>query len=368
MVDRHKPYNALPPLPPVAELETVPVLRALTRASRALAELKGLSEAMPNAKLLVDALMLQETQASSSIENVVTTQDELYKAQVLPDHAIAPQVKETLRYRAALNAGLGALEQRPLNVNVFQRIQGVLEQVEGRVRQVPGTTLKAGTNVIYTPPVGEHLIRDLLDNLVAYLYSDTGPDPLVRMAVAHYQFEAIHPFTDGNGRTGRIINVLYLVEQGLLPAPILYLSGYLLHNRAIYYQLLDAVTQHQAFEEWVLFLLEGIAQAARATVTKIHRLLDQMKLFAEDVRRVVPEVYSQELVSLLFRYPYCKYKLVEETLGVSRLTARKYLLLLENGELLTSEKVGTARYFLNQGLLRLLSEPYSFESYGGKAA
>ncbi len=269
---------------------------------------------MPNQRILVNGIVLQEARLSSEIENIVTTTDELYRAAASPEELTDPQTKEVLRYREALWQGFQRIKQRPLCTNLFLEIVSEIRGVEMEVRRVAGTTLKnqAG-EIVYTPPLGEDLIRERLHNLEDYIHGDDGVDPLIRLAVMHYQFEAIHPFTDGNGRTGRIVNILYLVERGLLEWPVLYLSEYILSNKAQYYAGLRAVTERQEWEPWILFMLKAVEQTAQQMFERVSRIVDLMEATAAKVRAELPKVYSKDLIEVIYANPYCKIKFLEQS-------------------------------------------------------
>lgn len=265
--DRERPYNDLPMLPPPGvELETKSVLKKSIAANRELAELKGAGDVIPNQDILISSIVLQEARLSSEIENIFTTNDEMYRA-ASPDlfAAADPHTKEVIRYREALWHGFQRLRERPLTTNLFIELMQLIKQTDDGIRRVPGTKIGNSRTgeTIYTPPDGEGRLRDLLGNLETFLHADDGLDPLVKLAAAHYQFEAIHPFTDGNGRTGRIVNILYLVEQGLLELPVLYLSHYIIKNKSAYYDGLRRVTEEGAWEEWILYVLNAIETTAR---------------------------------------------------------------------------------------------------------
>jgi Fic family protein len=355
-LDRDRPYNDLPPLPPKVELETREVFKKVVAASRALAELKGSGGVIPDQKILVSSIVLQEAKLSSEIENIFTTNDKLYQA-VDAESATDPQTKEVLRYREALWSGYERLRERPLSTNLFVDLVQSIKQTGDGIRRVPGTRIANNRGeVIYAPPEGEPLIRDLLGNLERFLHDENGPDPLVRLAVAHYQFEAIHPFTDGNGRTGRIVNILYLVEQGLLDLPVLYLSHYIIHNRADYYTGLRRVTEEGAWESWVLYMLDAVEVTARQTRERIVRIRETLDASVETARERAPKIYSKELVELLFERPYCRIAFLEERGIAKRQAAAKYLYALEEIGLLMSVKAGREVYFVNDRLLALLKE------------
>lgn len=356
--DPEQPYNDLPPLPPKADLETPEVLRATVAASRVLGELKGMGGALPSQRVLVNGIVLQEARLSSEIENIVTTNDALYRAAGPgSDGNVDPHTKEVLRYREALWHGMNVLQERPFSTNLFVEIVRIIRATDEGIRRVPGTKIEnRGTGeVIYTPPVGEAVIRERLANLEQYAH-EADVDPLIRMAVMHYQFEAIHPFTDGNGRTGRILNILYLVEQGLLELPVLYLSHAILRTRDRYYQGLRRVTEEGAWVDWVLYVLEILQETAEETRQRILRIRD----FMEDTRQRIaqskaPGVGSKELLDLIFEYPYCKIRFIEQAGIAKRQTASKYLKMLEKLGVLRGIKAGREMYYVNTGLIDILA-------------
>ena len=275
-----KPYNELPLLPPQVELETKETLKKAIAANKALANLNGLSSAMPNEDILVNGIVLQEARLSSEIENIVTTNDELYQAAADTKLAVSPETKEVLSYREALWHGFSAVNKRPLSTNLFIEIVSIIRGVDVGIRRVPGTMIvntKTG-KPIYTPPEGESLIREKLSNLERFIHADKDNiDPLIKLAILHYQFEAIHPFTDGNGRTGRIINILFLIEKQLLKKPILFLSHYILRTKSEYYAGLRSVTEKAAWHDWILYMLTAIETTAIETQEKIAAILASME-------------------------------------------------------------------------------------------
>ncbi|HBE94148.1 MAG TPA: addiction module protein [Desulfovibrio sp.] len=354
-VDPLKPYNRLPLLPPKAELETKAVLKACVAARAALAELKASGGLIPNQAVLINAIPLLEARDSSAIENVVTTNDKLYQAALDEDGKHDPGTKEVVRYRRALREGFEGLKKRPLSTNLFRSLCATIKGREVDVRKVTDTTLKnQDGKVVYTPPVGADLLRDLLANLELYLHAEDDLDPLVRMAVAHYQFEAIHPFLDGNGRTGRIINILFLVERGLLDLPVLYLSRFIIVRKAEYYRLLAGVTTNNSWEPWILFMLEAVADTARETVERIRRIRDLFDAACERVRRELPKTYSKELMEVLFELPYCRINVLVERGIAQRQTAATYLDALEKIGILKSEQKGRDKLFRNLELEKAL--------------
>lgn len=351
-----RPYNTMPLLPPAIEVETRTVLRACITARAALAELKQAAELIPNQAMLVNILPRLEARASSEIENIVTTTDELFR--YAGNEAQAnPATKEALRYSRALFEGFAALTQKPLGTRTAEQICTTIKGVEMSVRRTPGTTLmndKTG-EVIYTPPEGEALLRELLADWERYLHNETELDPLIRMAVGHYQFEAIHPFTDGNGRTGRVLNSLFLIEEGLLTLPILYLSRYIINHKADYYRLLLQVTRAQDWEPWLLYILKGVEETANWTTAKIAAIRALSDLTAEYVRARLPKVYSHELVSLLFELPYCRIGSLTERGIAKRQTASVYLKQLVDIGVLTEQQAGKEKLFIHPRLMQLLT-------------
>ena len=353
---RSEPFNTLPHLPPAAELESKAILRQTIASARALSDLKGIAAKIPNQALLVSGIVLQEARLSSEIENIVTTSDELYRAAASPDDVTDPQTKEVLRYREALWFGFHSLPSRPLSTNLFVEIVSQIRGVQMEIRRVPGTTLKKQNGeVIYTPPMGEQRLRELLGNLETFIHAEDGPDPLIRLAVMHYQFEAIHPFTDGNGRTGRILNILYLVEKGLLDWPVMYLSQYILTHKSDYYLGLRAVTEQGAWEPWILFMLKGIEETARETSSRVQRILSAIHETRELVRSAAPRMYSRELIEVVFQNPYCKIRFLEEAKVAKRQAASTYLQRLSALGVVRQLKIGREIYYVNDALVRILS-------------
>jgi Fic family protein len=360
-----RPWNGLPKLPPRAELESKAVLKQCVTARAALAELKQAAELIPNPAMLINTLPLLEARASSEIENIVTTADRLF--QHLRAEANAdPATKEALRYRSALLEGVRALEKRPLATRIAEMICTRIKGAEMSVRKVPGTALAKGGSgdVVYTPPQGEALLRELLANWERFLHEEQSLDPLVRMAVAHYQFEAIHPFTDGNGRTGRILNSLFLVEQGLLPLPILYLSRYIIAHKADYYRLLLEVTRDAAWEDWLLYMLRGVEETAAWTTAKIGAVRKLAAGTAEYLRQALPKIYSRELVDVIFEQPYCRIANLVEAGIAGRQAASRYLKALASAGVLHEQVFGKEKLFVHPKLMRLLTrDGNAFEPY-----
>jgi len=356
--DPRTPYNELPPLPPRADVETKAVLRKAVSASRAVAELKGLGATLPNQAMLVNSLVVQEAQASSEIENIVTTNDALFQA-ITAQSGADPATKEVLRYREALWFGYNALRHDPrLTTDLFVKLVQVICECDTGIREHAGVFIgNARTReVVYTPPEGAALIREKLDQLEHFIHSDTTLEPLVKLALIHYQFEAIHPFSDGNGRTGRIINILYLVQQGLLDLPVLYLSRYIIDNKSTYYRLLREVTASGAWEEWVMFMLTAVEETALLTRRRIVAIRDLLHHALELARQQLPaRVYSKELIELLFRQPYTKGQHLVDAGIAERQTAAEYLKELEAIGLLKRRKVGKENLYLNVKLYELLT-------------
>ncbi len=353
---------SLPPLP-VAEsvtLETKAVLRQCARAHRFLAELKGVAASIPNESILIDTLALQEAKDSSAIENIITTQDELFRAEVGGDSLVGPAAKEVQNYTAALKVGFQRVRETGLiRLEDILEVQATLEQNRAGLRKLPGTVLKnqQSGEVIYEPPQDAVEVERLMDNLIAFLNDGAlaDLDPLVKMALIHYQFESIHPFYDGNGRTGRILNLLYLVTQGLLNIPILYLSRYIIRNKADYYRLLQTVRTEADWEGWLLYLIRGVEETSLDSVRRVIAIRELMQKTKHEMREQFPKMYSQDLLNNLFRYPYTKIDFIERDLGVSRPTATKYLEQLAAAGMLKKQKLGRTNFFINEPLFTLLT-------------
>lgn len=350
-----RPYNALPKLPPAADLETRAVLKHCVTARAALAELKQASGLIPNPAILINTLPLLEARASSEIENVVTTADKLFRYLSAEDTA-DPATKEALRYRHALLEGFGSLKSRPLSTRTAEMVCSRIKGVEMRVRRVSGTALATQTGkVIYTPPEGEERIRQLLANWERFLHEESEIDPLVRMSAAHYQFEAIHPFTDGNGRAGRILNILALVEDGLQSLPILYLSRYIIAHRADYYRLLLSVTRDADWEPWIIYMLRGVADTASWTTAKIAAVRALEAATAAYVRAQRPKIYTRELIDVLFQQPYCRIANLVDAEIAGRQAASRYLKALVSIGVLREQTLGREKLFVQPKLLALLT-------------
>ena len=361
-----EPWNSMPLLPPPREqIETVTILKACIPARAALAELKRAGELLPDQGLLINLLPLLEARASTEIENIVTTNDKLFQYSEDVEHA-DPATKEALRYRTALRQGVEALNQRPLCSNSAAQLCSTLKGVRMDVRAVPGTVLsnQASGEVVYTPPAGEGVIRDLLSNWEAFLHQQDDLDPLIKMAVAHYQFEAIHPFGDGNGRTGRILNLLYLIDQQLLTQPILYLSRYILQQRSEYYRLLNAVTSEADWQSWILYMLNAVTNTAQWTTDKIEAICKLFEQTRQLVQLKLPKIYSHELVQTIFYQPYCRIGNLVEAGIAQRQTASSYLKQLCDIGVLQERNAGKEKLFINPRLLALInSEAHDFQPF-----
>lgn len=345
-------------LPVSNDLESKKILKALPKAHAALAELKGIASSIPNQHILVNALALQEAKDSSAVENIITTHDQLYKAELNFESYQSLEAKEVQNYVAALKRGFDLVSHTGLlTEKSIISIQSVLEENNAGYRKLPGTSLKNASTgrVVYTPPQTIDEIEQLMRNLEDYINNPElqDVDPLIKMSVIHFQFESIHPFYDGNGRTGRIINILYLILQGLQTVPILYLSSYIIQNKTNYYRLLQEVRDSENWEEWILYMLQGIETTAYSTIDKIYLIREQMQKMKILLRNNY-KFYSQDLLNNLFKHPYTKIEYVSNDLGVSRVTASNYLNTLAKDGVLVKEKMGTANYFINQPLFNLL--------------
>lgn len=323
-----------------------------------MAELKGLARTLPNQGILINAIVLKEAQASSEVENIITTHDKLYQAMTATSVQPDPATKEVLRYREALLYGYREIKARGfMNTNSICRIQAILEENEAGLRRLPGTALKNDLTgeTIYTPPDDSDVIQDLMQNLESYLNEEPGEvSALIRMAVQHYQFESIHPFYDGNGRTGRIINVLYLILQNLLDIPILFLSGYIIANKGTYYRLLQEVRTQGSWDEWVLFMLKATESTARQTIVQINQIHQLFNQVQERVKQEAKKIYSKDLVEQLFIHPYTKIEYITNGLGVERKAASRYLKTLEAIGVLSGRQVGKENIYINHALYNLL--------------
>jgi Fic family protein len=354
------PFNDLPILPPAKEfIESVIILKQLVKSSVALAELKGKIHILPNPAILLNAVILKEARASSEIENVITTQDKLYQALSAKGNQIDSSTKEVLRYREAMLFGTRTIQKKNiLTINTIVEIQQILEENNAGIRKLPGTALRNSVSgkIIYTPPDQPDSIHSLLSNMEKFINLEDEIPHLIKMAIQHYQFESIHPFYDGNGRTGRILNILYLIMTGLLEQPILFLSGYIIETKSEYYRLLQEVRTNNKWEDWILYILKGVEITAEATikqVTEINTLFEQTK---DKAKKEFPKLYSKELIELLFEHPYSKSEYLENRLSISRITAAKYLKSLEKIGILQSKKVWKETLYINTALFEVIKK------------
>ena len=356
--DPGRPYNELPPLPPTAQdIETPAVLKTCINARVALAELRQAAALIPNASVLINALPMLEARASSEIENIVTTADNMFRYMDVPDNQADPATKEALRYRRALFDGARMVQKKAVNVDVAIEVCRTIKGEQLDLRAKSGTSLRNASSgeVVYTPPEGQALIREKLENWADFLNGNSELDPLVRMAIQHYQFEAIHPFSDGNGRTGRVLNVLYLVEQGLLDHPLLYMSRYIISTKADYYRLLLEVTTKQNWVDWVRYMLIGIEETCQWTTDKIRAIRELMTHTGSFIQRRVPKLYSWELVQLLFMQPYCRIAHIVDAGLAKRQTASVYLKQLADIGVLEEIKAGRESLFVHPKYIELLT-------------
>lgn len=350
----------IPSLPLEQNLDTVVILKQLNKANRKLAELKGVALTIPNENILIDTLVLQEAKESSEVENIVTTHDELYQADINAENlVISLQTKEVLHYCEAMKYGFSLVRKNKLlSLSMIKEIQGRLEQNNAGFRAVPGTSLKNQRGeVVYEPPQDKHKIEQLMGNLESFLNDDamSDLDPLIKMAIIHHQFESIHPFYDGNGRTGRIINILFLVVKDLLDLPILYLSRYIIENKGEYYKQIQSVRESGNWEPWVLFMLKGVEETATDTIQLVNEISILMKDFKLRLKALLGKSYRHELLNNLFRHPYTKIEFIEKELEVSRFTASRILDKIVKEGLLEKTKKGKHNYFLNNALIALLA-------------
>jgi Fic family protein len=350
------PYNDLPFLPPKVEFETKKILRKTITAGRALAQLNGTIINLPNPTLFIDTIYLQEAKASSEVENILTTNDELYKSFVADRKIENSATKEVLSYKEALWLGLEEIKAKPfITTNLCVKIVQCIKQNSAGIRITPGTALATNKGeVIYTPPTGEDIIREKLANLEKFINEENEIDPLIKMALMHYQFEAIHPFADGNGRTGRILLLLYLKLSGLLEIPAIYLSDYIIRNKSDYYTKLRGVTENENWEDFILYMLDMIEQTANQGSERLYQITNAMETMTQEIKTKLPKIYSKDLVELLFRLPYTKRQnLIDENIGNAK-TVGNYLILLEKNGILESIRVGKEKLYLNKRLLQIL--------------
>lgn len=347
-------------LPPEIDLETKPILKKAASAHRYLAELKGISTSMPNQAILINTLSLQEAKDSSAIENIITTDDELYREELFPEYAVNASAKEVKNYVSALKAGYDLVRKNSLlTSNFIIEIQAKLENHRSGFRVLAGTELKNELTgeTVYIPPQNPQDIVDLMSNLELFINDDDmfDADILVKMAIIHYQFESIHPFYDGNGRTGRIINVLYLVLKQLLDIPVLYLSRYIVRHKSDYYRLLQNVRDEEAWEEWILFMLEAVESTSRQTIKMIQSIRASLLEYKHRIRSQ-HKFYSQDLINNLFYHPYTKIDFLMRDLNIGRITATKYLDALAEDGLLQKEKIGRSNFYINTALYNILTK------------
>jgi Fic family protein len=356
----------LPELPPPSQLETIPVLKALAAANRALAELKGQANTIPNQGILIDTLSLQEARASSEIENIVTTQDELFQADLFPENLQSGAAKEVALYRDALKLGFTNLRKAGgvlSNNSIIAMFQALKARTDG-FRNTPGTALKNDRTgeIVYVPPQDSRDIQKHMDSLERYINEDRlcSLDPLIKMAIIHHQFESIHPFPDGNGRVGRILNVLYLTRTDLLEIPILYLSRHITKTKSDYYRLLQNVRDtggsEKAWEEWILYMLEAVARTSETTLELVIGIREQMAKVKHRLRGQLPNLYSQELLNNLFKHPYTRIEFVAKDLDITRQTAAKHLDKLAEHGFVKKHQAGRKNYYINTELVLLLAE------------
>lgn len=356
--DRKIPYNDLPLLPPKVDIETKRILRKTISAGRALAQLNGTLLNLPNPTLFLDTIYLQEAKASSEVENIITTNDELYKSLVADRKIENSATKEVLSYKEALWLGLEELKTKPfITTNLCVKIVQCIKQNNASIRNTLGTTLSnTQGEIIYTPPSGEQIIREQLANLEKFINEDETLDPLIKMSILHYQFEAIHPFSDGNGRTGRILLLLYLKVSGLLDIPAIYLSEYIIKNKIEYYRCLKDVTEKNEWEDYIMYMLDMIEETANKGLKRLNKITVAMEETATEIKKKLPKVYSKDLIEILFRLPYTKRQhLIDENIGNLK-TVGNYLIALEKNGFLKSDKVGKEKLYLNQKLLKILED------------
>jgi len=364
--DRTKPYNSLPLLPPKQDIESKPILKKCISARAALAELKQAGQLIPDQSVLINTIPLLEAQLSSEIENIVTTTDKLFRFASCEPEKADHATKEALSYRRALYQGYIAINKKPVCTSTAVEVCRTILNKDVDIRKIPGTALKnpATDQIIYTPPVGQDLIRDKLSNWEKFLNQSSDLDPLIRMAVGHYQFEAIHPFTDGNGRTGRILNVLFLIQQQLLDIPVLYLSHYIINHKNDYYSLIRQITEKQQWQDWIIYILDGVEQTSAWTTEKIRAINQLLEHTCDYVRNKKPKIYSRELVDIIFERPYCRIANLVEAEVAKRQTASVYLKELVSIGVLEEKKAGRENLYVHLKFLKLLTEDKnSFSTY-----
>lgn len=356
--EKSKPYNNLPLLPPKTDLETKEILTKTIKASRALAQLNGAIRNLPNPGLFLDTLHLQEAKASSEIENIITTNDDLYRALVADKKFDNPATKEVISYKEAIWLGLKNLEKKPfITTNLCIEIVQCIKQNTAGIRTTPGTILSnTKGEIIYTPPSAEDVIREKMANLETFINKNDSTDPLIKMAISHYQFEAIHPFSDGNGRTGRILLLLQLKLEQLLDIPVLFLSEYIIKNKQKYYKGLRAVTEKNDWSMFIIYMLDMVEQTAIHGLNRLESIIQLMQTTGQEIKEKLPRVYSKDLVEVIFKLPYTKRQnLIDIDLGTPK-TVGNYLIALEEKGFLKSVKVGKEKLYLNQRLMKILEK------------
>jgi len=348
----------IPTLPISSQVETSNVLKKAIKANKIIAELKGIAQTIPNQSLLINTLSIQESKDSSEVESIITTHDELFRFDQKSSETFSPAAKEVHRYNQSLFYGFQELKKRPITSNLLIEIVKIITERNSGFRNAPGTKLKDNRgNVIYTPPQHPKDISNQMENLEQFINKPemSDFDPLVKMAIIHHQFESIHPFFDGNGRTGRVLNILYLIQEEVLDIPILYLSRYITQNKEDYYKLLQKVRDDDAWEEWILFILEALESTAHRTKITIESIRDLMSEYKKILREQT-KIYSHELINNLFSHPYTKIDFMMEDTKVSRITATKYLNELVRIGLLEKRKIGKSNYYINNKLLKLFTD------------
>ncbi|NVK84892.1 MAG: Fic family protein [Cytophagia bacterium] len=354
--NKSQPYNNLPLLPPKADLETKEILTKVIKASRALAQLNGAIRNLPNPSLFLDTLHLQEAKASSEIENIITTNDDLYQAVVADKKFDNPATKEVINYKEAIWLGFKKLEKKPfITTNLCVELVQCIKQNTAGIRTTPGTTLSnIKGEIIYTPPSGEQVIREKMANLESFINENDSLDPLIKMAISHYQFEAIHPFSDGNGRTGRILLLLQLKLEQLLDIPALFLSEYIIEHKDQYYKGLRAVTEKNDWSKFIIYMLDMVETTAIRGLDRLESIIHLMETTGQEIKEKLPKVYSKDLVEVIFKLPYTKRQnLIDIDLGTPK-TVGNYLIALEEKGFLKSVRVGKEKLYLNQSLMNIL--------------
>ncbi len=357
---RDAPHFSLEKLPPLREkVETIEILRQTTRSTAALAELKGIAKSIPNQAMLINALVLKEAKDSSEIENIITTEDELYKALTVNKAKISASTKEVVNYRKAIVYGFDLVKKQGfLRVNDIICIQQKLIDNTAGIRSNPGTVLKNDITgkIVYTPPQDKAEILDLMSDFICHFNGHEDLSPLINLSILHYQFESIHPFYDGNGRTGRILNMLYLILNNLIDVPILYLSSYIIDNKPEYYRLLNKTNRTGKWEEWIIFMLKAVESTSKDTISRITNIKDLLDSTIVKVQEKAPKLYRKELVELLFEQPYSKIEFIVNKLGVERKAASRYLKELEEIGVVESQKAGRETLYLNKDLIEILKK------------